>query len=157
MNSNWVRIPKLGPIHYWGRYDTAHHNETRYKLNFKSTTFKRGMLIVMLVLAIPYFKGDQIQFAPPPNLGKTMMTIISLTDISPCMWSTKEILASSPSTATLTSFITESSAVFYFQLEICSSDNVSNCSPFHDQSFVRSKVEEHNSTTFTIFHFFLTD
>ena len=66
MNSNWVRIPKLGPIHYWGRYDTAHHNETRYKLDIKFTTFKRGMLIVMLVLAIPYFKSDQIQFAPPP-------------------------------------------------------------------------------------------
>ena len=66
MNSNWVRIPKLGPIHYWGRYDMAHQNETRYKLDFKSTTFKRGMLIVMLVLAIPYFKSDQIQFAPHP-------------------------------------------------------------------------------------------
>ena len=80
MNSNWVGIPKLGPIHYWGRYDTAHHNETRYKLDFKSTTFKRGMLIVMLVLAIPYFKSDQIQFAPPPDLGKTIMTIISKRD-----------------------------------------------------------------------------
>ena len=36
MNSNWVRIPKLRPIHYWGRYDTAHHNETRYKLDFQT-------------------------------------------------------------------------------------------------------------------------
>ena len=80
MNSNWVRIPKLGPIHYWGRYDTAHHNETRYRLDIKSTTFKRDMLIVMLYRILKVTRYILPPPPLPPNLGKTMMSIISKRD-----------------------------------------------------------------------------